>query len=669
MKLRKLLSLSIAAILLCFTGCVNKNTLSKHEPITILAPYLECDRLVDLVHKKYPEINLKVLSYSGANTTTYLQNMLAADDLPDICTQTIYDPNIDDVSDRMIDLAGYDFTDNYVESRLQDISDDGAIYMLPSAYSCIGITYNKTLLEKHGWKLPKSFHDLEKLAKKAKKAGVQLCLTQIEYPGYGFQYMCNIADTAFLGTFQGKQWQKDYLTGKANVSDTKKMMDCMDYIQKWKDLGMFTANKKNPQSDDETIKEFMKGNTLFLLGSKNGIGVDRWIFGLSIGILVITAVLFVLFGRDEKIIPSIQYQPPQGMDSAVVGYVVDGSVDDKDVISLILYWADKGYLKMKEKGQKDMEFIKLKDIPDSEPRYQKTMFEALFKNRKKVKASSLQYKFADTVQVVKDDIKYDYKKNIYATSSKVARIVSFVLLQLPICLFAFIMMIFSPDGILNLILPLMAWVLYFIGMFLACHSVDKWYAISKGARTGLPIASAVLSILGFIFYGLYYYVKIQRGELFDFFHVYLVIVAVSFIGVILTAFMKKRTHQCVEWMGYLAGLRDFIETAELDRMKVLAKDHPDMFYHILPYSMVFGLFDLYAKKLDALKLPAPDWYVYGGSDPYFHYYMMGHYMDHVVSENLTVVEPSESGGVGEFFSGGDGGFSGGGFGGGGGGSW
>lgn len=258
MKLRKLLSLSIAAILLCFTGCVNKNTLSKHEPITILAPYLECDRLVDLVHKKYPEINLKVLSYSGANTTTYLQNMLAADDLPDICTQTIYDPNIDDVSDKMIDLAGYDFTDNYVESRLQDISDDGAIYMLPSAYSCIGITYNKTLLEKHGWKLPKSFHDLEKLAKKAKKAGVQLCLTQIEYPGYGFQYMCNIADTAFLGTFQGKQWQKDYLTGKANVSDTKKMMDCMDYIQKWKDLGMFTANKKNPQSDDETIKEFMK---------------------------------------------------------------------------------------------------------------------------------------------------------------------------------------------------------------------------------------------------------------------------------------------------------------------------------------------------------------------------------------------------------------------------
>ena len=35
---------------------------------------------------------------------------------------------------RMIDLSGYDFTDNYVESRLKEVSDDGALYMLPSLY-------------------------------------------------------------------------------------------------------------------------------------------------------------------------------------------------------------------------------------------------------------------------------------------------------------------------------------------------------------------------------------------------------------------------------------------------------------------------------------------------------------------------------------------------------
>ena len=272
MKLRKILGLSAAVVLLCLTGCADKTVSGEHEAVTILAPFLDCDRLAELVHEKYPEVNLEILSYSGANTTEYLQNMLAADDLPDICTQTVYDPNISDLSDKMIDLSGYDFSDHYVEARLQDVSDDGAIYMLPSAYSCIGITYNKTLLEEHGWELPKSFAELENLAKEVHEAGVQLCLAQVEYPGYGFQYMCNIADTGFLGTFQGKQWQKDYLTGKANVSDTPGMMDCMEYMQKWKDLGMFTTNKKNPQSDEETRSEFMEGNTLFLLGNKNGIG-------------------------------------------------------------------------------------------------------------------------------------------------------------------------------------------------------------------------------------------------------------------------------------------------------------------------------------------------------------------------------------------------------------
>ena len=62
----------------------------------------------------------------------------------------------------------------YVQDRkkmLQDVSDDGAIYMFPSVYICIGITYNKTLLEVHGWKLPKFFADLETWQRKQRRRG------------------------------------------------------------------------------------------------------------------------------------------------------------------------------------------------------------------------------------------------------------------------------------------------------------------------------------------------------------------------------------------------------------------------------------------------------------------------------------------------------------------
>ena len=256
------------------TACGGKTETVKkddtHEVITFMAPYMEEEAFIEQVHSVYPEVNIEIVPYSGDNTTTCLQNMFEANDLPDICTLTVYDPMTDHVSDKLLDLSGYDFTDNYVESRLQEVSDNGAIYLLPSSYNCYGITYNKTLLREHGWELPNSFAELEELAAKAKKAEVDLCLPQIQYPGYGFQYLCNIADADFLGTLDGKLWQKDYLSGEANVSNTPGMMQAMAYVQKWKDIGML--NDSGDALDDNVTRQRMtEGNTLFLIGGTNGI--------------------------------------------------------------------------------------------------------------------------------------------------------------------------------------------------------------------------------------------------------------------------------------------------------------------------------------------------------------------------------------------------------------
>ena len=83
-------------------------------------------------------------------------------------------------------------------------------------------------------------------------------------------------------------------------------------------------------------------------------------------------------------------------------------------------------------------------------------------------------------------------------------------------------------------------------------------------------------------------------------------------------------------LGQLSGLRSFIETAELDRMRVLAKAQPEIFYHIMPYALAGNL------SFAAVSLSQPS------------------------SVNAS---GGSSGG------GNKGGFSGGGFGGGGGGSW
>ena len=221
-----------------------------HEAITFMAPYKEIEAFIEQVHNVYPEVNIEVVPYSGDNTTTCLQNMFAAGDLPDVCTLTYYDPRIDLVSDKLLDLSGYDFTDNYVESRLQDVFDNGAIYLLPSTYNCYGITYNKTLLKKYGWELPNSFAELEELAAKAKKAEVDLCLPQIQYPGYGFQYLCNIADADFLGTLDGRLWQRDYLSGKASEDGTQNVFVL--------NVNRFYGLNKKLEQDPQKLEDALK---------------------------------------------------------------------------------------------------------------------------------------------------------------------------------------------------------------------------------------------------------------------------------------------------------------------------------------------------------------------------------------------------------------------------
>lgn len=266
--------LIIASIVTLFTGCTYMESLKDdmsndvHESITMQAPFRNMSSFIALVHEQYPEINIEVIPYSGQNYTAYVTAQLQTGDMPDVYCATYYTPGREDVSDKLIDMSGYAFTDRYAEARLREVTDNGAIYMLPTYYDCVGITYNKTLLEKHGWELPTSFRELEELAPKVKEAGCQLAFDQIQLPGYGFQYFCNIMSTNYLNTPEGRKWQNDFLNGDATMADNAELMQNLQVIEKWRDIGMLNDNG-DPESDEATRLEMAKGKTLFMLGNSN----------------------------------------------------------------------------------------------------------------------------------------------------------------------------------------------------------------------------------------------------------------------------------------------------------------------------------------------------------------------------------------------------------------
>ena len=61
-------------------------------------------------------------------------------------------------------------------------------------------------------------------------------------------------------------------------------------------------------------------------------------------------------------------------------------------------------------------------------------------------------------------------------------------------------------------------------------------------------------------------------------------------------------------MEKLTGFKEFIKAAEIDRIKLLVEENPGYFYNILPFAMVFGLTDKWAKNFDSIMKEPPGWY-------------------------------------------------------------
>lgn len=127
-------------------------------------------------------------------------------------------------------------------------------------------------------------------------------------------------------------------------------------------------------------------------------------------------------------------------------------------------------------------------------------------------------------------------------------------------------------------------------------------------------------------------------------------------------FMPKKTPEGVRLFEQAKGFREFLRTAERDRIKWQEKE--GLFEEYLPYAMVFGVADKWARVFEGVLTTAPAWYV-GPRYTEFHPAEFTNDVSSFLNASAKAAAPSSSGGG---YSGG-GGSSGGGFGGGGGGSW
>lgn len=384
--------------------------------------------------------------------------------------------------------------------------------------------------------------------------------------------------------------------------------------------------------------------------------------------LILAVFLWFRYGRDSLVVIPVEFTAPEGMTPAETGYIIDGYTDIKDITSLLIYWADKGYMAIEEVDKKNFRFIKLMPLPPGAKQFEKNFFDDLFDNRDQVETSELKFKFAESLKFAQKDVTESFRENpetrIFTRESRWARIFISLMIFLAAGITTWkVVFETGGDSSLRLILGGIAGIVVILITGAIQFTLDKWNVLGAVKRLFLlltaifPLVIVTIIILAF---------AAQIPQL-----AILVLAAFCTIA-ILTVFSfiaRKRTPRGIDLLGKILGLKDFIKRAELDRIKMLVEENPQYFYNVLPYAYSLGLSEKWAKNFTEIVTPPPTWYrgntSYGGNfTPVLFASSLNNAM-RTTQANMAAVKGSSGGGG---MSGG-GGFSGGGAGGGGGGSW
>ena len=418
--------------------------------------------------------------------------------------------------------------------------------------------------------------------------------------------------------------------------------------------GSTTSNVTHYTDDNviygETTSVLLAGQALtirlelpngYFVGVKSTISKSILILSYVIPAVFLVVVLIIFFYSCNKnrYIQTVEFYPPKDLNSLDVALIYKAKVSNKDVVSLIVCLADKGYLKIEEEIKGSIKLVRLNEDYSRLNAQEKQLMEAIFDSGEKVSLDSLKNaSFSSKISKITQNVNDKENREVYVQTKLMIlkNLMPILAILTPIC----------STLVLLLDFLIVIWLFPIVGFTLLRFSYKQkfmWlFAMFWG---GIPFGVLIYYVC---LYGSMYTLALIMG-------------IVLGLGIYMlsrkTAF---RTDEGGKLYAQIMGFKHFIKTAEKDRLEALCDDNPSYFYDILPYAYVLNVSNVWIKKFENIALANPQWYE-------------GKYYDHVsifsVTNSLTTYSSMSYGGGSSGGGSSGGGFSGGGSGGGGGGRW
>ena len=349
--------------------------------------------------------------------------------------------------------------------------------------------------------------------------------------------------------------------------------------------------------------------------------IEYFIYFIPLLFLIISIALWYKFGKDDQVIETVEFYPPDGFNSLEVGFLYKGKAENQDVTSLLIYLANKGYIKISESEEKALflksksfKVIKLKDY-DGNNVNERLFLNNLFKQGKvvngitEVSSNELYDDFYITTTKILSNMNSKENKNTIFEKTTAKRVMVILMIIASYCLITIPPMLECGDTELlwvGLLFPGIGFTVLFSLVFGEPQTVYV-----NGVANNSAIASKIFGLiwgLGFGGFPWWFIVlpTLLESNLYLFGYIFGL---VCILGMVLCfTYLPKRTKYGNQVLGKIKGFRNFLIIAEKERLEAMVLEHPTYFYDILPYTYVLGVSDKWIKKFEAISLAAPSWY-------------------------------------------------------------
>lgn len=434
----------------------------------------------------------------------------------------------------------------------------------------------------------------------------------------------------------------------------------------------------------------------------------------SVACVLIAYRLWAKYGKDDEVVETVEFYPPEGYNSAEVGFLYKGSVDNASVISLLIYLANKGYLKIDETEEtglfsksKGFRITKIKDY-DGDNECERIFMDGLFRgtrartvnmakareivqeaknqgekisfqdalemsadnygDKNSVTESDLYDNFYITLNRIKSKIGSKENKNIIFESAASGKGKWLILMIIAIFILITIKPIseYGNGGIALLPFALLFPGIGFSIMISMLFGSNTGTLYVNGKPTESRVAKGIFGVFfGLMFGGIPFATMVLPALTQNIMYLIMYVIGLICIAVLIvfSKILPKRTPYGNEILGKLRGFKRFLETAEKPQLESLVEQNPEYFYNILPYTYALGVSDVWMSQFETIALQAPDWY---DSPRPFVMHEFNTFMYNTMNSAQSAMSSSPSSDSGSSSGGGS---SGGGSGGGGGGSW